>query len=143
MLWNSIYLFLKEFLLHACQCSFVVSIGIIHGFFYLQNNSFLITAYNQSYIILIFHKASNNKWIYITFLSHNTNVFQSKSLISFTILNIDLHCENSTFKYLINITLLAWKYVMSLSFFVAIPGTSTSDITLHGLWTIFYKCTIR
>lgn len=43
----------------------------------------------------------------------------------------------------INITLLAWKYVMSLGFFIAIPGTLTSDIKLHGLWTIFYKCTIR
>lgn len=40
----------------------------------------------------------------------------------------------------INITLLAWKYVMSLSFLLLyLHGTFTIDIKLHDLWTIFHN----
>lgn len=68
-LW--IYLFLKEFLLHPCECSFVVSIGIIHGLFYLQNHSFIII-WSILYSFDISYK-SIKLYIYNNFITQHFN----------------------------------------------------------------------
>lgn len=130
-LW--IYLFLKEFLLHPCECSFVVSIGIIHGFFYLQNHSLKI--YDQSYIVLIFHKASN--YIYLTFLSHNISI---EIIYCYYNYKRKMNCWDFNI-YILNVTfILACRICDSISsiFFIVIPGNKMAFLIS---WNIYCNLT--